>query len=49
MKLGSQGEAFFVVDIGEEEGSIPPRMITSPLPSRPNTPRTSNIGQENQW
>lgn len=48
MKLGSQGEAFFVVDIGEEE-SIPPRMITSPLPSRPSTPRMMNLEQENEW
>ena len=48
MKLGDQGEAFFVVDIGEEE-SIPPRMITSPLPSRPNTPSTKSNGQNDEW
>jgi len=38
MKLGSQGEAFFVIDIDDED-QIPPGLITSPLPSRPSTPK----------
>ena len=39
MKLGDQGEAFFVEEIAvEEDERIPPRLITSPLPSRPDTP-----------
>uniref|UniRef100_F7AX37 phosphatidate phosphatase n=1 Tax=Ciona intestinalis TaxID=7719 RepID=F7AX37_CIOIN len=37
MKLGDQGEAFFVEKIDEEE-AIPLRLMTSPLPSRPSTP-----------
>ena len=37
MKLGDQGEAFFVEEIVEEE-EIPTSMITSPIPSRPSTP-----------
>ncbi len=38
MKLGDQGEAFFVIDINEDD-EISPCLITSPLPSRPSTPR----------
>ena len=39
MKLGDQGEAFFVQEVPlEEDDMIPTRLITSPLPSRPETP-----------
>nr|CAB3263482.1 phosphatidate phosphatase LPIN1 [Phallusia mammillata] len=37
MKLGDQGEAFFLEEFDGEE-AIPLRLITSPLPSRPSTP-----------
>ena len=39
MKLGDQGEAFFVQEVPlEADDDIPMRLITSPLPSRPDTP-----------
>nr|XP_018672987.1 phosphatidate phosphatase LPIN1 isoform X1 [Ciona intestinalis] len=47
MKLGDQGEAFFVEKIDEEE-AIPLRLMTSPLPSRPSTPTkddSNNFGE----
>lgn len=36
MKLGEQGEAFFVVETDDDE--LPLRLLTSPLPSRPSSP-----------
>ena len=42
MKLGDQGEAFFLEEILEEEDKVPPRLVTSPLPSRPSTPVENN-------
>ncbi|XP_076807035.1 phosphatidate phosphatase LPIN1-like isoform X2 [Clavelina lepadiformis] len=42
MKLGDQGEAFFLEEILEEEDEVPPRLVTSPLPSRPSTPVENN-------
>ncbi|NWX68913.1 LPIN3 phosphatase, partial [Alca torda] len=32
MKLGDNGEAFFIQESEENEGSIPPRLCTSPIP-----------------
>lgn len=36
MKLGEQGEAFFVMEMDDD---CPSKYITSPLPSRPSTPK----------
>ena len=44
MKLGDQGEAFFVKDQGE--GNIPPQLVTSPLPTRPCTPTNGDSFEE---
>ncbi|XP_077969634.1 phosphatidate phosphatase LPIN1-like isoform X1 [Styela clava] len=43
MKLGDQGEAFFVVETDDEE--IPARLLTSPLPSRPVSPSVDDISE----
>lgn len=44
MKLGDQGEAFFVTD--HKEGNIPPQLATSPFPTRPCTPTDGNSCDE---
>jgi len=38
MKLGEQGEAFFVMEGDNGVDQIPPQLVTSPIPSRPPTP-----------
>ena len=38
MKLGEQGEAFFVMEGNDDVTEIPPQLVTSPIPSRPPTP-----------
>jgi len=38
MKLGEQGEAFFVMEGNDGVTEIPPQLVTSPIPSRPPTP-----------
>ena len=45
MKLGEQGEAFFVIDMDEDEDT-PSQWITSPLPSRPSTPKAEEELEE---
>ncbi|NXF28672.1 LPIN3 phosphatase, partial [Nyctibius bracteatus] len=48
MKLGDNGEAFFVQELEENEGSIPSRLCTSPIP-REETPEDAaqpSHGQE---
>ncbi|XP_009316977.1 PREDICTED: phosphatidate phosphatase LPIN3 [Pygoscelis adeliae] len=48
MKLGDNGEAFFVQETEENEGSIPSRLCTSPIPraESPEDAAQSSHGQE---
>ncbi|NXA25054.1 LPIN3 phosphatase, partial [Ibidorhyncha struthersii] len=48
MKLGDNGEAFFVQESEENEGSIPSRFCTSPIPREdsPEDAAQSSCGQE---
>ncbi|KAM6243328.1 phosphatidate phosphatase LPIN3 isoform 2-T3 [Spheniscus humboldti] len=48
MKLGDNGEAFFVQETEENEGSIPSRLCTSPIPREesPEDAAQSSRGQE---
>ncbi|PWN21545.1 LNS2-domain-containing protein [Microstroma glucosiphilum] len=41
MKVGEQGEAFFVVEIDEEENAIPDDLVTSPILSASASPLAS--------
>ncbi|NXT42757.1 LPIN3 phosphatase, partial [Pelecanoides urinatrix] len=48
MKLGDNGEAFFVQELEENEGSIPSRLCTSPIPTEesPEDAAQPSRGQE---
>ncbi|XP_072735204.1 phosphatidate phosphatase LPIN3 [Ciconia boyciana] len=48
MKLGDNGEAFFIQESEENEGSIPPRLCTSPIPTEesPDDAAQPSHGQE---
>jgi len=45
MKLGDQGEAFFVEEC-DDENAVPVSLITSPLPSRPSTPTENGASDD---
>jgi len=48
MKLGDQGEAFFVEEC-DDENAVPVSLITSPLPSRPSTPTENGASDDKLW